>query len=322
MAINLVYMSPNPFGGWVTFTSHLAKGLGRKCLLRKVRKKTERTYRDFGYGLSYNNIAVEDLLNLDMPTLITAVHKSEVENAVKLLEAGAWIVIHDPNEFHLLDIVPDRSKVITIRKSVAKQIPESTLIPHPYQRSISSAALAPPAKRRKRAVSVARIDFDKNTHILLGANRLLPEGKKIELHGFENRLYGKFKLMKQFPEWEQVQSTHKFDRVQHAAPELCSKATYAVDMSIIKDDGGGTQYTFLEAMDGGAVNVLNCGWIMPKGEMVPNLNCLTVEGPEDLAKVIQRMPSSLALIQEQGYKLLKRHDASVVANQVRDLVEG
>ena len=45
-----------------------------------------------------------------------------------------------------------------------------------------------------KCVSIARIDFDKNTDIILKANKLLPEELKITIYGAENRLYVFHKL--------------------------------------------------------------------------------------------------------------------------------
>ena len=50
LIVNLFYLSPNPYGGWVTYTSHLMDALrkagGIHVNLFKVRPKSEKFERD------------------------------------------------------------------------------------------------------------------------------------------------------------------------------------------------------------------------------------------------------------------------------------
>lgn len=315
MTIKLVYMSDNPFGGWVTFTSHLAKGLGKEVKLFKIRKRTERCERKFGYGLTYRNITAEDLAKIEGPTIITALHKNKLEFGVQLLDQGAWLVVHDPNEFYVLDHVQG-NKVITIRETVHQQIPGSAKIGHPYKRNFPKGTVS---KRTVHAVSVSRIDFDKNTDVILRANKQLPKDRQVQLHGFENRLYGKFKLAKEFPEWMEVQSTHQFERNERTASEICNQATYAVDLSLIKQDGGGTQYSFLEAMDAGAFQVIHAGWARRGDEMKVGTNCLAVGDHEELAKLLKG-PRPKERVLKNAEVLLRKHDAIRIANKYLELI--
>ena len=69
--LSLVYLAKPIYGGWVTFTVHLAKKFNYR--LYKVGKRTEKT-RSFGYGVDYQNVSLEDLLKLPN-LLVTAVDK-------------------------------------------------------------------------------------------------------------------------------------------------------------------------------------------------------------------------------------------------------
>ena len=321
--VNLFYLSGNTTGGWVTYTSHLMYGFNtckRNCQLFKVGNNTENKTRKFGYGLDYRNLSLEDAVAMVKtgPTVIVALQKNFREKAQAVLEAGAWMVVHDPAEFANLKLT-ESDKYITIRRQVHNQIPSSTLILHPYSRRYkpNDAVL-----KTVGACSICRIDFDKNTHILLEANRLLPEANKIQIHGFENRLYTRFKLCPAFPEWEQ--SKAHYPREKEAAVNICRKAIYAVDMSLIKGDGGGTQYSFLEAMDGSCVNVIHKGWIKQGDEMVaagPNQNCIAVADSKELVEVLKARNVELQQrIVENSNKLLARHEAGKIALQFSNVI--
>jgi hypothetical protein len=77
-------------------------------------------------------------------------------------------------------------------------------------------------------------------------------------------------------------------------------------MSTISGDGGGTQYTFLEAIDAGTALMLNEGWVTgrPDDEL---LGYATFVKPEDLAEAIKEAPTVY------GDALLEKHDAIAIA---------
>lgn len=319
--LNLFYLSGNTTGGWVTYTAHLIYGLqsiGVDVSLFKIGNNTERKTRRFGYDCSYTNLSLEDAVSAvkSSPSVITALQKNFRDNAAILLEAGAWLVVHDPAEFKNLQLANCDDRYITIRKAVQRQVPKSIFVPHPYKRYYPSGTVS---TGKIHACSVSRIDFDKHTEIILEANRILPPEKRVQIHGFENRLYTKFKICPDYPEWQQ--SVSAYPREKQAAVEICHEATFSVDMSIIKGDGGGTQYTFMEAMDAGSVNILHDAWILPDDEMIPiedpGGNCLTVVNGEELAQVLKTELSSAerdSLLLNSD-ELLAQHDPAKVATK-------
>lgn len=321
MNISLFYLSGNTTGGWVTYTAHLLYGLKMSGdvtpRLFKIGKNTEQKERSFGYGIQYRNVNVEDAVKLTKtgPTVIVALQKNYRTEATGLLEAGGWLVVHDPAEFANLKLTRC-DRYIVIRNAVQGQVPGSTFVPHPYLRSYQLATLA---TGEWRACSICRIDFDKNTHILLDANRLLPEDHKIHIHGFENRLYTRFKLCPKYPEWEQ--SKCHYPRERSTAATIAHKATYTVDMSLIKGDGGGTQYSFLEAMDAGSINIIHRGWILPNDEMVPypsaGCNCICVGSGEELAAIIQ----DESLLKEHSRAIAMRANVTLRNHSPRTVAE-
>lgn len=327
MEVDLFYLSPNPYGGWVTFTSHLMKSLrmvGMQPTLFKVRERSENKFRQFGYDERYRNISMDEALKRTAPKLIVAAAKNFSDYTAKLLANGAGIVVHDPTELkNLPSEVKTSNRVIVIRKVGLTYMPEATFIRHPYLR-----VQAPDFVHRDRhAISVSRVDFDKHTDILLDANRLLPAetagaGKRIVIRGFENRIYTRFKIVPKYPEW--VQSVGHFPRGQDEAFKLLQQHKFHVDMSEIKGDGGGTQYTFLEAWDAGAINIINKAWVMEGDDMVPGQNCFAVEIAEELAEVLMSNMSEglLSHYRTAGYMQLAQHHPGIIGAAYKDFFKG
>lgn len=307
--INLVYASDNKTGGWVTFTYHLTRALdavGEPWTLWKINPTGRRGAQDFGYNLPFYNASVDELLTEGVTTLIVAAAKQYADPVRTLLAGGETkLVLHDPTELKAGLAGAQVTEPWVIRRAVAAQVP-STFIRHPYARSERPERLP----KRQGAVSTSRIDFDKHTEIILAANRL---GAKVRIYGFENRLYTKFKIMPQFPEWKQ--SLCAYPRTPEAAFNLLLGAKFMVDMSEIKGDGGGTQYTFLEAWDAGAVPVINQKWVRPKDDMVPGTNCFSVENEHELQHVVRRI-GNVDEVVDAGYEQLKKHSPKTIGRQV------
>lgn len=316
--IVLYYLSGNTTGGWITYTAHLVYGLrilGIRVDLLKIGNHTESKQRPFGYGLTYQNVSLEDAVGYSSSSVIVALQKNFRERASALLDHGAWMVVHDPAEFANLKLART-GRYITIRRAVNRRVEGSVFIPHPYLRHFR---LGTRPSGKVHACSIARIDFDKHTEIMLDANRRLPKSLRIQINGFENRIYSRFKLCPKYPEWEQSKS--HYPRERQAAADICRESKFTVDMSLIKGDGGGTQYTFMEAMDAGSVNIIHRGWILPGDEMIPypepGANCLAVSDGDELADLLKNCPGrdDLDDLAENGEQLLEHHNPLNVAEQ-------
>ena len=61
-----------------------------------------------------------------------------------------------------------------------------------------------------------------------------------------------------------------------------------IDMSVIKGDGGGTQYTFLEAIYHDTVLILHLDWIDKGTTFKSGINCIGVSTGEELAEFIEK----------------------------------
>jgi hypothetical protein len=316
--VDLFYLSPNPYGGWVTFTAHLVealKAVGIKPTLYKIRPRSEKKPRPFGYDLHYTNISLQDALRSPNKKLIVAAAKNHAEDAAALYSAGAALVVHDPTE--IKNLPPLKDRIVIIRQVGLQYLPQATFIRHPYQRRTEFEVF----NRTTRAISTSRIDFDKHTALILDANRLVPEEVKCRIYGFENRIYTRFKIVPHYPEWEQSKAA--YPRNKEAAFKLLSWAQLAVDMSLIKGDGGGTQYTTLEAWDAGAVPVIQRAWLRPQDDMVENQNCFAVGSAEELAALLMDVGNTSYLdnYREYGYKRLALHSPKVIGEQYRAVLE-
>ena len=301
--VNLIYMARPIYGGWVSFTAHMA--LKYDLPLFKIGSRTEGKSRDYGYGVQYQNRDITDLPKGKI--LITAIDKSYYEFLDKIPD-GSFLVIHDPTEITGKGAEPvlrnlSRFKIITIRESVKKFLKDmgvkSKFILHPFYEYPHKKV-----KNPTKAVSISRIDFDKHTDIILKANRIVDN--PVDIYGAINRQYVFFKLNDLgFKKWYKGPFEKSFEELS----AILEDAKYVVDMSVIKHDGGGSQYTFLEAMYEDCALVINRRWVEDfKTEFVDKKNCYVVADENELADLLNRNPNTSRIVKE-GRALLAPHIA-------------
>jgi len=270
----LAYLAKPKYGGWATYTSHLYKGLqaaGFEPILVKQGNRTETKMREYGRKIRYQNISKHDLIKLckQHPTLIVAVDKHYYETATDLIKAGASITIHDPTEL----------------KEPIKRLTTNT--------------------NKKPAVALSRIDFDKHTDIIIEANTQLQT--PIEIYGFMNTVYAHFKLNSIAPNWkDNYYGAFPADDLW-AATKIANNYQRVIDMSIIKKDGGGTQYTFLEAANANTHLILHEQW-QPTGLLKQYAHTC-----HDAATLTTLCTQQLPDRTQQAQALLAHHDATTVA---------
>lgn len=320
--LNLLYLAKPVYGGWVTFTAHLSHKYNAP--IYKIAGRNEKFKRNYGYECEYQNIDVSEVLKLNN-IMITAVDKHYYEY-LYLFPPNTQIVIHDPTECKVNKKTPNplvqvtekndnillnHFKVITIRESVQEYLVntfnvQSQFMPHPfYPYEVPECD-----GLGYECVSISRIDFDKNTDILLKANQILKDPKKhIYIFGAENRLYVHHKLKElnftafwkgKFP--KNLSPTYE-------GHSILKDAKYMIDMSIIKGDGGGTQYTFLEAIHQDCVLILHLDWINAGNTFQSGVNCIGVSSGEELAQVIENGLSEEEFnkILTNSKKILEKH---------------
>lgn len=328
--IALFFMYRTFGGGTTSFTVHLYEGMKRAGLepqIFRVKERGEHFTRTFAKyeGVEYRNITSEEALKIvkHNPSVLVAPCNSKYLDfdptiIGKLMKAGMRLIIHDPNEFEIYDHLNNRDKIqrpICIRPTMKQFFSDAVFIPHPYVRQYPKNEATPHAKRPWHAVSIARITFVKRTEIIVEANQMLPAKKQVVLRGAENRLFTRWKIKPKFPEFKQ--GGYGFPMTWGASAIECAKAKYAVDLTLFPNDGGGSQYSFMEAWDAGTVNVIHEDWLRYKGEMKAQHNCVTVNDAKSLAKLlkISISPDTYDSIVANGYKALKKHDAVTVAKQ-------
>lgn len=291
------YLSDSNYGGWVNFSAHLLRKLGHANLL-KLGESFSNKMRPFGYGIMYQNLTA-DFAAIKKKNLILAIDKNHRKYLDKF--NSATIVIHDPTEVKP-EVIPylKKFKVITIRKSVQDYLRtldiESEFLYHPFYEFGAVVS-----QNKEGAIATSRIDFDKHTDIILKANKNLKNPVKI--FGFINRIYA-FHNLKELQLDKYYNGT--YPKEFSALNNLYKDAKFLVDLSAIKNDGGGTQYTFLEAIYHDVALILNKKWILPDGDFIPGENCFAVENEQELQQLLESNPDTKQ-ITSNAKLLLQRH---------------
>lgn len=316
--IYLLYATKVNVGGWTTFTRHLYDSLvsqGHDAEIVKIGNRDEGFGRPFGPYHWYRNVTAATLAKWarSNPVIITALGKHFVEQSEQLIKAGARVVCHDPAEpaFRM-----NLRSPWVIRKAMLAHMPAATFIRHPYVRHARAGMLR---RGGKAILATSRVDFDKNTTMILDANRL---GAKIDIIGFENRLYSKFKIVPFYPEYVQTSGYRRPKNI--SAFELLRSALAMVDLTDIKGDGGGTQYTFLEAWDAGAVPIIGEWWLRKNDDMISGdavgANCIAVQDAKHLASVarVLRKTGPYDIAEAGERRLAKYHAPKIIVPQVME----
>ena len=316
--MNLVYMARPVYGGWVTMTAHLS--LTFNYPIFKITKKSEKSKRNFGYGVEYQNKSIIDLIKLD-DLVITAIDKNYYEYLDKFPDSTI-LIIHDPTEVKNKDFVEKikRFRIYTIRDTVYHYLLnnlgiQSVLRVHPFYQY---PLIDNNQNSLYNCLSISRIDFDKHTEIILKANRLIDyDSNKIHIFGAENRLYVHHKLSslglkEDFEKYWMKKFPKNLPLTDSDSNNLLNNCEYVVDMSIIKGDGGGTQYTFLEAIYNDCILILHDEWVKQGNLFKDKHNCYVVgltENPDqEIANIINNPNKKLdKIILKNSKKILETH---------------
>jgi hypothetical protein len=312
MAVCLFYLAEPKYGGWPTYTSHLYRGLaeiGKQPVLFKIGNRTDGRMRPFGRGIEYTNISIADAVSLAKGNkcFITAVGKGNYENACRLMLPGAAVCVHDPTELKepFASALPAATTVV-IRESMLAHVPGARFILHPY------APRGQQGDKKKLACAISRIDHDKNTAIIATANRTAKE--PVELYGAVNRIYAHFTLDAKHPGWERHYIASPSANSLWACQKIACGYKKMVDLSVIKKDGQGTQYTFLEAVDAGCSLILHEEW-SPTG-LLAELS-RTVRDADGL---LRELPADVKLNKAAAAQLLAKHCHKQIARQTCEAI--
>ena len=311
------FLSDYAFGGCQTFTAHLLRTLNRSLVMRLKRNSRsscsfKNPSRDFGYGIHYQNIP------LDFFDCVKGPFITDMFRHADLLETldrdDITIVIHDPGEISQYNQrYLKRWNIITIRKSMqhflkGKFDVESAFLYHPfyqYDKGLDSYADSTVPKK-ERAVSISRVDFLKNIDVILDANKSVRK-LHVDIYGWANNRYVASKLDRgAFCSFYKG----KFAKSFAAITKILRPAKFMIDLSQLPMDGGGTQYTFLDAIYHDCAIILNRKWIENVSanfcDFKEGVNCYAVSNAAELVELLDSdIDTSKVIINAR--KLLDRH---------------
>jgi glycosyltransferase involved in cell wall biosynthesis len=329
------------WGGTVTFTAHLLNKIGRKQIVRIGNvPKGDKITGNFGYGLDYQIVSLDFIDKVDKPFVVDFFKYYHVLR--KLKRDDITIVIHDPTEISE-ETAPylEYWNVICIRKAFQEYLKNnynvhSKFLYHPFypystKNNNDGGSLAEYSNghikehdrekeiEKTTTVSISRVDYGKNTEIIMDANKLLKKEEKdcghhddytIKIHGPFNPQYVNDKLGggQNFRQYYRGTFAKSF----RAVSAILNKAKFVVDLSRIYNDGGGTQYTFLEAIYHGAALIINRKWIedlAPKYcDFKEGYNCYAISNAQELAEIIKNSKNlDTDRIVNNSKKLMDRH---------------
>ena len=102
----------------------------------------------------------------------------------------------------------------------------------------------------------------------------------------------------------------QFEKSFHKLSEILSRAKFVVDLSVLKNDGGGTQYTFLEAVHNGCAIIVHRKWLedvySKYSDFREGHNCFAVGNEKELAELIKSDPDTRKIV-NNAKKLMRRH---------------
>ena len=156
-------------------------------------------------------------------------------------------------------------------------------------------------------IATSRIDFDKHTDQILLANEKLNKNNQVTIYGAKNDLYVYHHIKNKLGLDIDKNYGGTFPKSFEYLDSILNNAKYVVDLSAIKNDGGGSQYTFLEAIYQGAVLILNKKWIDGTNSVFKNgKNCLVVKDSDSLVTLLKKK-KDLKKIAKNATKLLEPH---------------
>ena len=138
----------------------------------------------------------------------------------------------------------------------------------------------------------------------------------IYLFGAENRLYVHHKLKDMNFEKYWMGKYPKNLPMKYEDKDLLDNCAFVVDMSFIVGDGGGTQYTFLEAIYHKWALILHKEWV-DKGDLFKNgVNCYVVGYTDNISGEISQIINKG--IDEQ-YKKIVKNASKLLKTHTKDL---
>lgn len=322
------------YGGWVSGTAHLALCLAQlqqPYVIVKLAKNYHPGPHPYAMSLTYQRWPLSKLLYAARSqhsgrctVIVTATGKPKAALTAHLMQHGAAAILWDPNDAGWVARAIDKlggsvsGQPIATRTIMMEWIrqhltsaPAPLYWPHPYVTARPGGLVG---TQRQAGVTLSRVDWDKHLNVVLQANALLAPEQQIDIYGAENRLYTHHKLSKEFPQWRQH---YKGAFRPDEAITIARHAQRVIDASIIQEDGGGVQYTFLEAWDAQAELLIQRAWLLPNGELRDGYNCRAFGDAEELA-ALMRTPVEATIIRN-GWQTMQAHTPTAIKAHLQAL---
>lgn len=280
-------------GGALGLAYHVQKGLqaiGQDSMVYKIGKKTEKRERVYAGRIVYQNVSIDDFIKLPGSIFIFEPKADgPVDNEVfswgmeLYRQRKATLFLHDIFDTQnpdLLGAVFDRNgQGVFCARPAVLELCGGTRVLLPYWRD--TYARVPWGKRTHHAAFMSRISNEKRFRLALDANRLLPKNMQIEFIGAPNRLHVHY-MVEKYPELEPLLSSKGYP--MDAAVEILSQYKFGVDITRYKGEYGFIQYVTLEAMEAGAIPVLDT---IAAGDTLLEEDAFTAETTEELVGILQ-----------------------------------
>ncbi len=322
----IFYLSNYRYGGCTTFTAHLIHILKKRNQVICLTEAFNKSMGDFGYGIKYEKRQVEFLNGVKKMFIADMYQNFYLLKHLK--EKDISIVIHDPGEiFRENEEYLKNWKVLVIRKSVKAYLKEkyninAKFIYHPFfpykkyaeidnqdgRGKYNDNSVNNNNNNRSDIISISRIAPHKNIDMLLRANKKINKNP-IKIYGLPDSHYVSSKLNKlNFNQYYYGLFDKSFWRVSY----ILSKSKFMVDLSEIPNDGGGTQYTFLEAIYNDCTIILNRKWIESVNKKYRDFeegyNCYAVSNERELIDLINNgVNIDTEKVVKNSTKLMHRH---------------
>ena len=207
-------------------------------------------------------------------------------------------------------------RLITIRRTVQNYLEKKYSLPslflfhpfYPYPITVISNR-----SERIGAVSISRISFEKNIDMIIKANKILQESSINQSNYLDVQVECMYICYLGGYNGEFSKYYYgMFDKSFSALSSILAQAKFVVDLTVLKNDGGGTQYTFLEAIHNGCALILHRKWlendyVNPEYcDFKEGYNCLAVDNEKELAGIIKKDPDTSKIV-ENARKLMVRH---------------
>jgi len=305
--ISLLHLSSPTVGGWITYSSHLVLRDYPNEHIIKVGKRLEKKLRPFGFGIHYQNIPKEAVKTIQKPIVLS--FDNHFEDVIPYLNEPV-LLMHDTAEpkKRLTDFYKSCKRIIVNRKTLQTFLKEeydlkSDHVEHPfYQYPIPKTNW----NKKTKAKNIARVEFRKNQDIICKANHMIKN--PIEIWGKRNQIYVYQKLKALgFDKWSKGGKSGKYANDFKVHNDLLEDCKFVVDLAKYVRDGGGMQYTFLEAIYQDSALILNRDWVeQPDSDWKEGYNCLAVSNEKELADIINDSPNTEKMCRN-AKKLLKKH---------------